>query len=244
MTDDLLIKKLEIRQVPAANAWAWIVSGFELFKAYPAMWVVLFIIYLAIVVPISLIPILGSVASTLIAPVFAAGMMVGCLAVTQKHELVINHLFEGFKKNTAQLIAVGGIYMLALLVVAIFVVLNLDKDTVSLILKGQELTPAQASAAVKPSILIAALLLIPVLMAYWFAPLLVRLHNLTAIEAMKLSFTAVLRNIVPVILYMLIFLALTLLALIPLGLGLLVVVPLMMTSTYTCYEDIFNIKQV
>ena len=95
----------------------------------------------------------------------------------------------------------------------------------------------------KRQVLIAMLLLIPVLMAYWFAPLLVRLHDLTALEAMKMSFMAVFRNIVPVILYAFIFIALTVLAVIPFGLGLLVVVPVMITSTYTSYLDIFNIKQ-
>jgi uncharacterized membrane protein len=41
----------------------------------------------------------------------------------------------------------------------------------------------------------------------------------------------------------LIFGVLTILAIIPLFLGLLVVVPLMITSTYTSYLDIFGIEQ-
>ena len=52
---------LQIRQVPAGNAWAWIASGFQIFKAYPLMWIVLFIIYLIIVIPLSFIPVLGTV---------------------------------------------------------------------------------------------------------------------------------------------------------------------------------------
>ncbi|HPX88444.1 MAG TPA: hypothetical protein PL133_04175, partial [Methylophilaceae bacterium] len=72
---------LNIRQVPASHAWAWIVSGFQLFKAYPLMWVVLFVIYLAIAVPVSLVPMFGTVFGALLAPIFAAGMMMGCLAI-------------------------------------------------------------------------------------------------------------------------------------------------------------------
>ncbi|NOS96093.1 MAG: hypothetical protein HOP26_06700, partial [Methylotenera sp.] len=113
------------KQVPVANAWAWIVSGFYLFKANPAMWIILLVIYLAIMIPLSLLPGIGSVVSTLLAPVFAAGMMWGCQALTRNQDLEINHLFEGFKKNTAQLITVGGIYMVGLLVIAVFVVLAL-----------------------------------------------------------------------------------------------------------------------
>lgn len=242
MTEDLTTKPLQIRQVPASHAWRWIVSGFQIFKAYPAMWIILFIIYLAIVIPLSMIPLFGTVFGALAAPVFAAGMMIGCAAVAQHQELEINHLFAGFKKNTAQLVAVGGIYLAALLLVSVFVVMNLDKEAIDLMVKGQELTQAQAAKVMKPAVFFAMLLLIPVLMAYWFAPLLVRLHNLSAFEAMKMSFMAVLHNILPVILYTLIFLGLTVLAIIPLGLGLLVVVPVMITSTYTCYLDVFGIS--
>ena len=107
MAESLQTKPLQIKQVPVANAWAWIVSGFDLFKANPAMWIILFVIYLAIIVPISLIPVIGSLLSTLLAPVFAAGLMWGCKALTLRQDLEINHLFAGFKQNTAQLIIIS-----------------------------------------------------------------------------------------------------------------------------------------
>lgn len=242
MTEDLSIKPLEIRQVPAGNAWAWIVSGFQLFKANPVMWIIILLIYLAIIIPISLVPVIGSVVSTLLAPVFAAGMMWGCKALTHQQDLEINHLFEGFKKNTSQLIAIGGIYMMSLLVIAVFVVLSLDKETMDLIVKGQELSPEQASVMMLP-ILIAMLFVMPILMAYWYAPLLSGLHNLSAVEAMKLSFVACLKNMVPFLLYGFIFMVLLIVAIIPFGLGLILVVPVMMTSLYTSYVDVFNINE-
>jgi uncharacterized membrane protein len=222
MTENSINTPLESRQVPAGNAWAWIVSGFHLFKANPVMWIVILLIYLAIIIPISFIPVIGSVVTTLIAPVFAAGMMWGCKALVLKQDLEINHLFEGFKKNTAQLIAVGGVYML--------------------IMKGQEVSPAQANAMMLP-ILIAMLFIVPILMAYWYAPVLIGLHNLTVLEAMKLSFIACLKNMLPFLLYGLIFMVILVVAIIPFGLGLVVAVPVMMTSLYTSYVDVFNITE-
>jgi uncharacterized membrane protein len=242
MTEDLLEKPLEIRQVPAGNAWAWIVSGFDLFKANPAMWIIILVIYLAIIIPISLIPVIGSVVSTLLAPVFAAGMMWGCKALMLKQDLEINHLFEGFKKNTAQLIAVGGIYMVSLLAIAVLVVLSIDRLTIDLLVKGQALSPEQASAMMLP-ILIAMLFIMPILMAYWYAPVLTGLHNLTAVDAMKLSFNACLKNMLPFLLYGFIFMVILVVAIVPFGLGLIVAVPVMMTSLYTSYADVFNISE-
>lgn len=242
MTENLQNQPLSIRQVPAGNAWAWIVNGFNLFKANPAMWIILLVIYLVIMIPVSMLPVIGSVVSTLLAPVFAAGMMWGCQALVRNQDLEINHLFEGFKHNTSQLIAIGGIYMACLLFIAVIVVLAMDKDTVELLVKGKDLTPEQADGVLTP-ILIAMLLVMPVLMAYWFAPILAGLHNLTAVDAMKLSFAACLKNMLPFLLYGLIFMVLLIIAIIPVGLGLVIVVPMMMTSLYSSYIDVFSIEQ-
>jgi len=243
MTENLQSQALTIRQVPIGNAWAWVVNGFNLFKANPAMWIILLVIYLAIMIPVSMLPVIGSVVSTLLAPVFAAGMMWGCQALVRNQDLEINHLFEGFKHNTSQLVAVGGIYMVSLLFIAVIIVLALDKDTVELLVKGKDLSPEQADGILLP-ILIAMLFIMPVLMAYWFAPILAGLHNLSAVDAMKLSFAACLKNMLPFLLYGLIFMVLLIIAIIPVGLGLVIVVPMMMTSLYTSYTDIFSIEQL
>lgn len=241
MAENTSIQTLSIRQVPIGNAWLWISSGFRLFKSNPAMWIILLVIYLAIMIPLSMLPVLGSVLSTLLAPVFAAGMMWGCQALTRNQDLEINHLFEGFKRNTSQLIAVGGIYMLSLLLVAIGAVLMLDAATVDLLVKGGNPNQEQADAMLLP-LLFAFLLILPVLMAYWFAPVLTGLHDLKAVDAMKLSFNACLKNMLPFFLYGLIFMVLLILAIIPFGIGLVVVVPMMMTSLYTSYVDVFGIE--
>ena len=45
------------------------------------------------------------------------------------------------------------------------------------------------------------------------------------------------------LLYGVIFMVLLIIAIIPVGLGLVIVVPMMMTSLYTSYTDIFSIEQ-
>jgi uncharacterized membrane protein len=240
---------LTINSVPAMHAWQWIVTGYRLFKENPVMWIILFLIYFLIMLPVSLIPVIGSVVSTLLAPVFAGGMMLGCRAVQQDQDLEINHLFACFKHNTSQLVSVGAIYMLSLLAVAVLLVLALDKETIELLVNGQHLSPEQASGMLLP-ILIALLFLMPILMAYWFAPVLVALNNVNALEAMKLSFAACLKNIWPFLLYGfigslafmigLMLIGLGVFVAIPMLLGMFIVVPVMMTSLYASYADIFD----
>ena len=238
-----------IKSVPFINGWQWVVAGFRLYRENPVMWVILFVIYFVIMLPVSMVPIIGSVTSTLLAPVFAAGMMLGCRAMEQEQDLEINHLFAGFKQNTAQLIAVGGIYMMSLLVVAVLVVLAMDKESVELLASGRDLNPEQASGMMLP-ILIALLFVMPIVMAYWFAPVLVVLNNMQALDAMKLSLIACCKNMLPFLLYGLIYSFFFVLGILLIGLGMLVAIPVMfvmflavpsmMTSLYASYADIFD----
>ena len=240
-TNPIIDASIEARSVPVANAWPWVADGFKVFWKNPLMWFVLLIIYLLIIVPLSLIPFVGGIAATLLAPVFSAGLMWGCKAVVENQDLEINHLFAGFKHNTQQLVLAGVLYMAGFLVITIIAAATIDKTVMDAIVGGQTITPEQASKVMLP-LLFAMLLLMPLLMAYWFAPVLVGLNNMKAIDAMKLSFIASLRNALPMLVYSVIIIGLMVLAIIPFGLGLLVVIPTMMTSMYTSYEDIFVAK--
>jgi uncharacterized membrane protein len=231
---------METRKVAAGNGWLWIRDGFALFKQNPAIWIALFIIYLLICMVFSVVPIVGPIVLNLLAPVFVAGFMLGCRALENGEELEINHLFAGFKHNTSQLITVGGLYLAGVIVIVgvIFVM------TGGALLATGGQAHAMGDAAKAGSMLLAALvglaLLLPLIMAYWFAPTLVLFHDIKPVDAMKLSFYACLNNILPFIVYALISMALLVLSAIPLGLGLLVMIPVMMASLYTSYKDIFG----
>lgn len=228
-----------IRSVAAGDGWIWIRGGFDLFRQNPVIWIVLFLIYLLIGMALSIVPAIGPIVLNLLAPVFMAGFMLGCQALESGEELEINHLFAGFKNNTSQLITVGGIYLAGIIVIVGLVFVTTGGAMLSM--AGP--SPAMEEAA-GPGMLLAALaallLLMPLIMAYWFAPILVIFHNLSATDAMKLSFSACLKNIWPFTIYGLISMVLMVLAAIPLGLGLLVMIPTMTASLYASYRDIFS----
>jgi uncharacterized membrane protein len=104
-------------------------------------------------------------------------------------------------------------------------------------------------------VLIMMALMLPVIMAYWFAPALVALEEVSAIEAMKLSFSACLKNILPFLVYGLAFFVIGILLSIALGiisvihavlgilafiLWMLALIPVVTASVYTGYRDIFG----
>ncbi|GBG14192.1 uncharacterized protein NMK_1756 [Novimethylophilus kurashikiensis] len=232
---------MEVKKVTASHGWQWIRGGFDLFRMNPVIWITLFFVYLLLGMVLSLVPPVGPIILNLLAPVFMAGFMLGCQALESGEELEINHLFAGFKQNTSQLITVGGLYLVGIIVVAGLVFVTTGGTVMSEGLHdmaNQHETP-EASGGMLLAALLALALLIPLVMAYWFAPTLVIFHGMSAVEAMKLSFNACLNNLGAFTLYGLISMVLFILAAIPLGLGLLVMIPTLTASLYVSYKDIF-----
>jgi hypothetical protein len=228
------------RSVPATNGWQWIKGGFDLFRQNPVIWIALFFIYLLLCMALSVVPVVGPIAVNLLAPVFMAGFMLGCQALENGEELEINHLFAGFKQNTSQLISVGGLYLAGMIVIAGVIFVTAGGAMLAM---GEPENAMQAGADAEKlllPLLILLALMLPLVMAYWFAPTLVVFHGYGAVDAMKLSFSACLRNILPFTVYSLICMLLLVLAAIPLGLGLVVMIPTMTASLYVSYKDIFS----
>jgi len=226
------------------RGWQWIVDGFALFRLSPVIWIALFFVYLLIGMVLSVIPVVGPILLNLLAPVFMAGFMLGCRDLENGEELEINHLFAGFKRNTSQLITVGGLYLAGVIVIVGIVFIMTGGAGISAMSAGHMFGEDVAATAAGSGFLLAALVglavLVPLMMAYWFSPTLVVFHDMKAVDAMKVSFTACLRNIGPFTVYSLISMVLMLIAAIPLGLGLLVMIPTMTASLYISYKDIFN----
>ncbi|MGM0565040.1 MAG: BPSS1780 family membrane protein [Pseudomonadota bacterium] len=226
---------------PRGNAigagWTWIAAGFDLFKPAWLIWIVNFILFVVVMAVLSLVPLIGQVATLLLSPVLIGGLMLGAQAVDRGEELTVGHLFAGFSKNSGQLVLVGLLY-------GVFLFLSVIPGAVIMMLGGLSAgSTGQAGAEIgflaALGILVMLLFVIPVIMAYWFAPVLVVLNDKPAIEAMKLSFKGCLKNILPFLWYGIIGLLLYIVALIPLGLGVFVVAPVLIASMYTAYKGVF-----
>lgn len=240
-----------IRTVPLGNALAWLRIGAMLYKSYLLMWGVLFVIYFIILHLFSLLGVVGSIFTFLVAPVFSGGLLLGCQAIERKQDLEINHLFAGFKRNAVQLMKLGWIYLAVILVLSMIVSMSIDPEALQALPKGEPLTSEQLQSLSKPLLLL-GLLLIPALMAFWFAPALVTINQLQPWDGLKLSFSACIKNILPLTFYsFLIGIFFTMLLTISqlfgafgesvlLVLLLFTLLPMAMTSLYVSYRDIFQ----
>ena len=233
---------MEVRHVKAKQGLQWIMSGFYLFRMAPMVWMLLCFTLILIAMTLALLPLLGQFIFTLISPVFLAGLMLGCRELEQGEKLDLTYLFVGFKKNTAPLITVGGIYLVGQVLILGIVMLVGGTAMMEMLLYGKRVDENELMEVADNMLsasLVALSLSIPLLMAAWFSPLLVAFHNIPPILAMKKSFFACLKNLLPLQLYGIILILLTVVAVIPYGLGLIVLIPIIFTSIYVSYKDIF-----
>ena len=224
------------RAVPAGRGWDWIVSGWNLFKKQPGMWIGLIVVALVIFFVMAIIPFIGSLALMVLGPVFGGGIMLGCRALDEGRELEIGHLFAGFKEKFGTLAAVGAIYLAAQVVIMVVIMLITGASLFTL---GRGGADGGTAMGIVLAMLIMMALMIPVAMAVWLAPALVALNDRGAVEAMKESFFGCLKNIVPFLLYGIVLFVASIVAAIPLLLGWLVLGPVFAGSIYASYRDIY-----
>jgi uncharacterized membrane protein len=245
---------VEPRSVEAVQGWRWIAAGFSLFFKSPLIWMAFFLVYFfAAFVFAFLVPLIGPVIWALLDPIFIAGFMIACRTLEVGEEMEIAHLFAAFRLRPAPLATLGAYYLagkvLAISIAAFIATQIMGGELPELdfaeVLRTQD--PEMMRAMGQHLLMVLAFFmafLLPLLMAYWFAPALVVFDNMTPVEAMKLSFRACLRNAVPFLIYGVAAVALLILGALPMMLGMVAVLPVLAaTSIYTGYRDIFIAEQ-
>jgi hypothetical protein len=228
------------RELDAARGWIWITQGFDLFKKAPGPWIATFLLWAVIYLVASVIP-GGGLLTALFGEVLIAGWLLGCRSLDTGGPLKVEHLFAGFRsEQLTQLVIVGALYLAGMFVVFLGVGILIGGSMISLFWGKASPDALQASIGFVIAVLLIVALMVPLLMATWFAPALVIFGGQPAFEAMKESFAACMKNMVPFLVYGLIGLGLTVIAMIPLGLGILVLVPVFIASIYTSYRDVFD----
>lgn len=235
---------MNARKVPALNGWLWIKQGWALFSQSGVLWSVLGVVGVGSMMALSLMPVVGEPLATLLFPVLLAGYMQGCRALERGEELELAHLFSGFSHHSQALITLGGVNLVGQLLIFGVMMVTGGATLASIFMGSTQVDDpaifAQAVAGAGFALALGAVLFILLLMAGQYAPMLVIFGNVKPIEALKRSLRACLDNIIPMSVYGLLMLPFALLATLPAMLGWLVLLPVMMTSMYAAYHDIFD----
>lgn len=234
------------RRDSVAGSMTWIADGWKLFVRAPLMWIISVVLMFLMMMGLGLVPFLGSIATAVLQAELQAGYAWACRSLETGGDFDLEHLFAGFAKRFGPLAVVGLVLFAAVFVIALVVFLVLFGAIVGAGI-GQLSEPEtilklvmESALLILVGVLVFLALLLPIVAAYWFAPNLVMLNGMGAMAAMKASFFACFRNILPFLVYGLVMLVLLLIAMIPFGLGLLVWIPLAISSTYVAYRRIFT----
>lgn len=243
---------MEARVVEAGRGWQWIVDGFALFRKSPAMWIALTIVLALLWLVSFVIPVLGPLLFYLFSPVLFAGIMMGCRALENGEDLEIAYLFAGFRQHAAPLVTIGGVYLVGNIIVLgiVFLVAGGSTLMATIARPGADIeTLSVAIRSLALALAVGAAAYIPLIMLIWFAPLLVAFNGLVPAEAMKLSFAACWKNVMPFLVYGVAILLLWLVLSLPAAAGFLgallgvalvaVSLPVLFCSVYLSYKDVF-----
>jgi len=238
---------MEILTVPGNRGSAWIKDAYAIFKRAPWVWIGMMVVTFVLFGIAMAVPLVGNVAMSLLQPVFTAGLMVACRDSDQGQPVTLEHLFAGFKNRMGPLITLG---TLNLLMSAIVLGVTFLGGAAGLWSKWDAIK--DGTLAQNPAELISTLITFSVVLtvgavgfllvtfATWFAPALIILKGLNAVESIKASFLGCIRNVWPLTMYSLWLLLWAVLASIPLGLGWIVLLPVLVITEYTGFRDIFQ----
>jgi len=240
---------LQGRSTSIGQGINWIARGWNIFTQSPLIWIVNAFIVLAIYMFLSFVPLIGSLVSFLLYGLLSGGLMIGAHRQHSGRALEVGDTFSGFQSpNSSNLFVLGLLYVAAwfgvILVIGILTAVLIGATGIGSAMWSGDSSAlvgllAGASMGLLLIILLALAVSVPIFMAFWFAPSLVAINAVAPMAALKSSFMACLRNFLPFFIYGIILAVLFVIGSLPLFLGLLVVLPLLYTSSYAAYRDIY-----
>jgi hypothetical protein len=246
---------MQARRLPARHGILWLIASFKLFRANPPLLTALTMAYLFVIVMVNLLPYIGPFLLPLALPSLIVVLANGCRAIQRGGGVGSVALTFGVQKRRIELVRLGGLHLLGSLVILV----------ASSIMEGGPISPFAPGKSVDEDEMIAMmarlmLVALPVIAAFWFAPLLTAWDEITPMKSVFFSFVACWRNwrafaiysfaasIVAVIIPGLLLVtagaiseSLTNVFLITIKMVMIfVMAPILMASVFVSYQDVFH----
>lgn len=244
---------MQARRLPALSGARWLLAGFGLFRRNPPLLSALTLGYLMLVIGVNMIPWVGPVLLALALPSLAVVVANGCRFIDEGESPARGTLWRGLSEYRPALLRLGGLHLAAS---AMILAVSLVVEGGAFPWGGESPSEDEIVGALARLLAIAS----PVLMAFWFAPLLVGWDGVPAAKSVFFSFVAAWRNwraflayglaiavvaiVVPSLLLILAGLMskglLNVLSIALRMLLLFVLAPMLMASVYLSYKDVFH----
>ena len=205
------------------------------------MWMGLSAGWMLITLALVLVPVIGGVVANLLQPVFFASFALAARKQLAGEAPEMGDLFIGFRRSVRPLLNLGAILLVAEIAIFFFMSL-LGLPGVGG--EGEEImtvTDYVRQLQGREWILLVGLVLTALVKgALWFAPAILAFHELSTVHAVRWSLFAALSNVGAMLAYGVALTVVFVAGALPWGLGLMVVIPVMVASTYSGYADVFD----
>src|SRR5207244_1706135 len=185
----------------ARRGMAWLRRAYAMFRAAPLPWLLLLLVYYALVVLAELgpWPSVGKLAASILKPVFTVGFLAAAWSQERGGRPALADLFRGFRSNLWALLPLGIVFF-AGITLAVSATSLVDGGALIAWFSGGEKPSEelQRSGRLQLAFLFGAACALPTLLACWFAPALVVFHDAGAMSALWTSLRAALANWRPV----------------------------------------------
>jgi uncharacterized membrane protein len=240
---------MEPQRVDPGKGLTWFKDGWHCFIANPVMWIVLIILYFLILFGLQLIPLLGPLAFALASPALAGGLLFAARESLQQHPVEINQLFIGLTdpQKRIPLLLLGAIWLGLTILFGLAVTMVIGGAAGIGMLAGSSHEFSEAATLGAAGLSAVTLMLVTLAIALAFIAVmiyaipLVMFHDERPVEAMKSSVQASIVNVIPLLVFGIVYLVLAVIASIPLGLGMLVLLPVTIGALYASFRDIYAI---
>jgi len=206
-----------IKTVDPGAGINWLQGGWAGFKAGGGLLIGMVVVSLLITLVLAWIPWLGKILVPVVGTFLYAGMLRSLRGHATGRTMQFDDLWSAFGDQDR---------MVHLAIVSLVPVLG-------------SLLQSAFSGGFVGSVLGALVSVVVIALTYFAVPL-VLFRNLEAPHALKSSLEGVIANLPAVIVFWIACIVLTLLALVPLGLGLLVLVPVLLGAAYEAYAEIYG----
>lgn len=179
----------------------WLKAGWAVISGKVWTFIGALVVMVIIAIVLQLIPKIGGIIYWLLSSVFTAGFAYMFHQKAEGNPVSVGQLFAGFRQYMGQLVLISIWTFLGLILIAMILFgLVMMMGGVNSFQTGTIRNPfAFFSLRLFILMIVGLLLYIPLMMAQWISPTLVILHGLKAIDAMKLSFQACLKNMLPLL---------------------------------------------
>ncbi|WMP16412.1 BPSS1780 family membrane protein [Thiothrix lacustris] len=225
---------MQIKSIPASRPVDWYKQGWTLFAKDMKTWVLMALVMGIGGFVLNFLPILGQIAILVLLPALIGGLLYSAQQASEGKPLKLEYLWKVLldKDKRNQFLGLGGIlFGLAAMVGIISVVFVGDS-----LLRG-------ATAGVGGIGIGGVLFLLIVGFAsfvlFYYTTALMLFRELSLFDALTLCASTAVTQVVPLFVLFLMYSVLSLVAVIPLGLGLLVLIPVTAGAVFVSYKEIF-----